>query len=326
MKQTGGTVQALDFETYVHSLPDDEYVQDSITVKCVRCAAETVLPPNVTASVCPFCGTGIVATASSKKSIRPNALLPFGVNQKQASDLFRAWVEGLHFAPSRLKKDAETAAIKGVYIPAWTYDTDTYSQYTGQRGDDYWETETYTDTDANGNSTTNTRQVMRTRWWPVSGDLQKRFDDILVLATTTLPKKQVGELDPWDIENLVQYNDEYLSGFLSESYQVGLPEAFDTAKGIMDPPIRQDICQQIGGDHQQISSMQTQYDSVTFKHILLPMWISAYQFNDKTFRFLVNARTGEVQGERPYSFWKIFSLIVLIIAVIVLIAVLARGH
>ena len=327
VKPSGGTVQALDFETYVHSLPDDDdHVQDSITVKCVRCAAETTLAPNVTASVCPFCGTGIVATASSQKTIRPNALLPFGVNQKQSSELFRTWVNSLYFAPVRLKKDAESASIKGVYIPAWTYDTDTYSQYTGQRGDDYWETETYTDTDSNGNSVTRTRQVLKTRWWPVSGDLQKHFDDILVLATQTLPKKQVGELEPWDLENLVAYADEYLSGFVSESYQIGLPQGFDTAKGIMDPPIRHDICQQIGGDHQQISSLQTQYDATTFKHILLPMWISAYQFNNKTFRFLVNGRTGEVQGERPYSFWKIFSLIMGILLVIAAIFFISQSR
>ena len=40
---------------------------------------------------------------------------------------------------------------------------------------------------------------------------------------------------------------------------------------------------------------------------LLPEWISAYRYRNRSFRFLVNARTGEVQGERPWSWMKIAS-------------------
>ena len=74
----------------------------------------------------------------------------------------------------------------------------------------------------------------------------------------------------------------------------------------MQPVIEDSIKRDIGGDVQQIHSIHTDYQDITFKHILLPLWISAYKYNDKTYRFTVNARTGEVQGERPYSGWKIF--------------------
>ncbi|MBL7918471.1 MAG: primosomal protein N' (replication factor Y) - superfamily II helicase, partial [Bacteroidia bacterium] len=85
---------------------------------------------------------------------------------------------------------------------------------------------------------------------------------------------------------------------------------------IMDGSITGSVKSDIGGDVQTISSMNTSYNDITFKHILLPLWISAYKYNNKTYRFTINARTGEVQGERPYSFWKIFFLVVSVIAVI----------
>ena len=318
------TIRELDYLTYLHQLPTSDSVQDLITVKCTCCAAETTLPPNVTASVCPFCGSGIIATGSSKKAIRPAGVLPFKIKQNEAGEMFRQWVAGLWFAPTAIKRDAERAAIKGAYVPAWTYDSQTQSDYSGERGDDYWETETYTETDANGNSVTRTRQVQRTRWWPVSGRVSNAFDDVLVMATETLPRKCLDHLEPWDLPALVPYNDEYLSGFVAESYQVGLSDGFERAKAIMDGAIRQTVCRDIGGDHQRINSLSTQYDQITFKHLLLPVWISAYQFQNQTFRFLVNARNGQVQGERPYSAMKITLLVLTIIAVLIGIYVMAN--
>src|SRR5947209_15818459 len=84
------TIHELDYLTYVHGLPaDDSAVHDALVVKCVTCAAETTLAPDVTAGLCPFCGGAIVATGSSKKAIRPGAVLPFKVTHNDAAGLFR---------------------------------------------------------------------------------------------------------------------------------------------------------------------------------------------------------------------------------------------
>jgi hypothetical protein len=73
----------------------------------------------------------------------------------------------------------------------------------------------------------------------------------------------------------------------------------------MDAVIYSDVCRDIGGDVQRVDNIDTDYDAETFKHILLPVWMAAYKYNGKSFRFLVNGQTGEVQGERPWSVWKI---------------------
>jgi len=84
----------------------------------------------------------------------------------------------------------------------------------------------------------------------------------------------------------------------------------------MDKTIRQLILKDIGGDEQRIHSTNTSYADITFKHLLLPIWISAYNFNNKVYRFLVNARTGEVQGERPWSWIKITLFVLMILAIV----------
>lgn len=298
-------VEEIDFRQAMEQLRRGQETRDVLTVRCSACGAESTLNTDITADCCPFCGSAIVAQAGSRKLIRPRYLLPFKITRQQAMASFRQWVDSLWFAPNDLRRLADASAVKGVYIPYWTYDCDTESWYTGARGEDYWATETYAAYE-NGRDVTRTRQVRKTRWYPALGRVRDSFDDILILASNSLPRSCTQRLEPWDLGNLVPYGDEYLAGFVAESYQVDLEQGFELAKPIMDEAIRATIRRHIGGDHQRIDTVQTRYDQITFKHILLPLWISAYRYRDRTFRFLVNARTGEVSGQRPYSGWKIF--------------------
>jgi hypothetical protein len=118
--------------------------------------------------------------------------------------------------------------------------------------------------------------------------------------------------------NLVPYADEYLSGFIAERYQVDLRQGWGRAEERMDEVIRQDVKRDIGGDHQRIHTLSTTHSGVTYKHVLLPMWICSYRYKQKVYRFLVNARTGEVQGQRPWSWVKI-TLAALFVAAVALL-------
>lgn len=296
----------------------DEQI-DVVTVKCTSCAAESVMPPGVTADRCAFCGTPLVAQASSRKLIKPRSLLPFAIGETLARQAFKNWIDGLWFAPSGLKQETAGVRLRGIYIPAWTYDSQTTTDYTGQRGDDYWETQTHT-VHRNGKAVRETRRVRKTRWRGASGRVSNTFDDVLVLATQSLPLRLAQKLEPWDMKALVPYQDEFISGFVCESYHLDVEQGFGSACQSMKPHIETSIRQDIGGDHQRIHSVNTHYSDITYKHILLPVWLCAYLYRGQTYRFLVNARTGEVQGERPYSALKVTLLVLLIIAAIATIA------
>lgn len=318
IEASDASIDELDFQKYLSAEADEARQIEQLVVHCDTCGAETTLDPNLTASTCPFCGHPIVAQAISRRVIRPQSLLPFGLDRRQAADDYRNWLGNLWFAPSALRKAARDQQWRGVYLPAWTYDCDTVTAYTGQRGDDYWDTESYTVT-INGRLERRTRQVRKTRWRYASGVVKNSFDDVLVIASQALPSKYLQALEPWDLTSLVPYKDEYLSGFQAESYQIDLANGFGVARQIMDGAIRQTIRADIGGDHQQISSVDTRYFRITFKHTLLPAWISAYRYQDKTYRFVINARTGEVQGERP---WSIVKILFAILAALVVAAII----
>lgn len=304
-----------DFESFLNEKIHLESKQEISTVKCDNCAASTTLPPNVSASNCPYCDTPLVIkNASTSTIIKPSYVLPFKIDRKQSTQKFIDWVNGLWFAPSKLKIYAHHSAEKlnGMYMPYWTYDTNTDTNYSGMRGDYYYVTQTYTDSQGK----TQTRQVRHTRWTAASGIVYNKFDDVLIISSTSLPENLVTDLEPWDLNELAEHNDKYLSGFITECYSVDVKSGFEKAKNRMRPIIESTVRSDIGGDEQQINSLNSNYEEIKFKHILLPLWISSYKYNDKVYRFLVNARTGEVQGERPYSAIKIALLILLIIAII----------
>lgn len=318
-----GKVEELDYHDYLQRMKERTQVKvpDKYTeLRCTGCGAVVVFDQKDVTDNCPYCGTHLENLPdASTEIIAPEALLPFKLTNRDARDKFQHWIEGLWFAPTELKTIANLGQLNGIYVPHWTYDAMTYSSYQGQRGDNYQDTEYYTDSQGNRQ----TRTVTRTRWYRVSGEVQHFFDDVLVAASKGLPDKLIHKIPPWDLESLTPFQSEYLANFKTERYTIELDEGFERAKSVMEDYIDQLIRQDIGGDQQRISWKQTNYTGITFKHVLLPIWLAHYRYREQNFQILVNARTGKVAGDRPWSVFKIVRLIVLILAAIALVLFLA---
>lgn len=297
--------------------------QQAIQVTCDGCGSVVVFQPPEVAGTCPFCGGSIVAEPKAADPlIAPDGVLPFKVAKDAAQTQVQRWLASRWFAPNALRRIAQPEGISGVYLPFWNYASDTTTQYVGARGEHYFETESYTTTDNNGNTVQQSRQVQHTRWSPASGQVSQSFTDLLIPATRAVNQRRLTALQPWDLPAMLPYEPAYLAGLKAQRYQIELADGFETAKQVMDVEIRANVRRDIGGDEQQITSIQTEYAAVTFLHLLLPVWMGAYQFQAKVYQVLVNARTGEVHGERPYS-WSKIALLVTAILVLAVVAWLA---
>jgi hypothetical protein len=222
--------------------------------------------------------------------------LPFLLPRERAAENLRQWVRTRWFAPNDFKRDGANGKFNGCYLPYFTFDSATFTRYEGQRGDHYWVTVQH------GKET---RQERRTRWSYASGDFDRFFDDVLSVAVKDEYNALLQALEPWPLGKCVSYTPEVLAGLFARTYDIPLETSFQDAKKRIDVELHADICRRIGGDEQRISSQKTAYNAVTFKHILLPVWLLAYRYKDKPYRVTVNAATGEVNGERPYSWVKI---------------------
>jgi DNA-directed RNA polymerase subunit RPC12/RpoP len=315
----GGDARALvelDYETAIAAKLPAQEMEETRVSQCPNCGAQVEFQPEIHAKECPFCATPVVTDTGTHRHIKPKGVIPFQLTERQAHTAMNGWLGRLWFAPNGLQEYAKKGRkMDGIYVPYWTYDADTATQYRGQRGDAYYVTVRGQD----GKS----RRERRIRWTRTSGRVARWFDDILILASRSLPKSFTDRLAPWDLTQLDGYRPEFLSGFRAEGYTVELDEGFEEAKQVMENQIRQDVRRNIGGDEQRIDHMQIRIDDVTFKHVLLPIWVAAYKYRGQSYRFVVNGQTGKVQGERPWSWIKI-TLAILVAAIV--IGALAYGY
>lgn len=314
-------ISELDFRAALKAQLPDQDIEETRISSCPNCGAHVEFDADTHAAECPFCATPVVTDTGLHRQIKPRGVLPFALTEEQARDAMGNWLGRLWFAPNGLRKYARKGRkMQGIYVPYWTFDADTKSRYSGQRGDDYYTTKTVI---RDGKPVQ--VQERHTRWSPVRGRVARFFDDVLVLASKSLPKRFTDALEPWDLSALEPYRPEFLAGFRAEGYTVELDEGFTQARAHMDAIIARDVRFDIGGDHQRIQGLDTDVKDITFKHILLPIWLAAYKYRGKTYRFVVNGRSGQVRGERPYSAWKItFAVILGLIAAVIVGFILAQ--
>lgn len=286
---------------------DDEAVtwgHDYHSIVCRNCKAETVLNSGETSATCAFCGSTHVMDQAVVQGIKPASLIAFKISLQKAKEAFKLWIKKKFFAPNALKNALKLDRLKGVYIPFWTYDTKTNSEYECQIGYDYWVTVART-VMVNGKPQIQHVQERRTRWERRSGSIDVPFDDLLVNASKQFYNQKMEKLEPFYLNELVPYAPQYLSGFGAERYGVSLKDGFESVKPVIDTSIAEAIRLEHGGDHIQGLRKQTAYNDLTFKHVLLPIWISSYTYKNKVYQFVINGQTGEVQGAYPLSFIKI---------------------
>jgi DNA-directed RNA polymerase subunit RPC12/RpoP len=321
-----GGIRELDLRAVEQGTLPPAELQEVRFARCPSCGAEVELGTDEHARECPFCASPIVTDTGAFRQIKPQAQLPFLLGEEEARTEMNRWLGRLWFAPSDLRQYARAGrAMQGVYAPYWTYDAETRTAYTGHRGTVYYESRPVTVV-VNGRRQTSMQQVARIRWSPASGRVARRFDDVLVLGSTSLPKRFTDAIAPWDLSALVGYEPKFLAGFRAEGYTVPVEQGYSEARQIMNAVIENDVRHDIGGDQQRIGELRTEVGALSFKHVLLPVWLAAYRYRGKSFRFVVNGRTGAVEGERPYSAAKIAVAVVIGLILAAIIAWLQIGQ
>lgn len=276
-------------------------------VSCPKCGSGFSLAPHVASTICPYCGTPTITKFVN--NITPESVLPFEITQKKAKEIFASWIGSLWLAPSELKHLVDSnKKLAGQYLPYWCYDADTTTSYEGERGDIYYVTVEKQEI-VDGKEQTVSVQEERIDWSYRSGVVSRDFADITVSASQTVPQDILSALSPWSIDGLKPFDQKYLSGFESSEYTIGVDSGFDTAKSIMSYTIEDDIRSDIGGDKQNINSMNTNYSDTKFKNTLFPVWTTYFTYKGKKYIYAINGQSGKVTGQRPYSYTKIAILV-----------------
>jgi ribosomal protein S27E len=310
--EEGKGVAELAFEVAKHT-ESFEWGADKKLVRCKSCGAEAVYDRLAVADICPYCGATHVMEQADEASLAPGGVWPFELTDEVAGKNFKPWTIKKWFVPNKAKKMAQAGQMKGVYVPVWTFDANTTSNYTASAGHDY--------TVKQGD-----HYVTHTRWVRVSGIYQQFIDDQIVFASKRYDERMMEGVKPFALERSKVYNPEYLMGFIAERYSVGLEEGWGKARVAIDKRLKNEIAATVKAQQHadRVSNvcLSTIFSNITYKYLLLPLWMSSFTYKDKLFRFMVNGQTGRVNGKAPISPLKVTFFVLAILIIVVILALL----
>lgn len=293
----------------------------SYSIKCENCGSISQFDKLVTARRCAYCGSNHVIDQNEIHGIQPEYMIPFKVTKKKATDQLTTFLKKKWYTPKNLVSSFLIDALSGIYAPYWHYDADTISPYSALRGDYYYVTRTV-GTGKNRRTVTE----RRTRWTPVSGTYSHYYDNVEVSASGTKQPNILNRVFPFNYEGLVQYDREYIAGFIAERYAIGLNQGWITARQQIHSMIESGIKRQIGGDTVSNLRYDTDIPMKRYKHILLPFYICAYQYKGKPFSISINGQTGKANGTYPVSAWKVFFTVIIVLAVIAIVLLILQQN
>ena len=88
--------------------------------------------------------------------------------------------------------------------------------------------------------------------------------------------------------------------------------------------IERRIIKENNADRVRNLQVDTAFSKLTYKYLLLPVWISSYKYKEKVYQFMVNGQTGKVSGKTPISIPKVIITVVAIALILILISMLAQ--
>ena len=284
-----------------------------ITLKCESCGAEVVVDiSQKTQARCHWCRNILSINKQVPNGIIPDMVLPFNITKEEAEEQIKSFVKKRKFFANPLfKKEFTTENIMGVYFPYMIVDINSKARFSG-------EGEHQTDTYLIRNSNKTTRyydadlyEVGREFDFVIEGLTVEANADKLNSSSKEKTNNIINAIMPFDIENCVKYNSNYLKGYSSEKRDINIHDLKNLVK-VQAKDIARLSCDKtldfydrgVYWKDENLDIKGEQWHSA-----YLPVWLYSYQQvkgNKKVLHYVaVNARTKETMGSIPIDFPKL---------------------
>jgi transcription elongation factor Elf1 len=264
-----GEVEETDFVVTMATVRGHLKPVASRTFSCQSCTASFLLAPAALTVTCPYCDqTYAVESAETRELVPPQGIIPFAIDEAQATRLVQRWLEQHQLRPH--------TAPHGIYLPVWTFDVGGSVEWQGQ-------TVSYDD---------NTRS-----WEPLSGSHPIYEDDLLVPASKMLPDELTPLLQSFELDKLIAFDETYLAAWPAQTYEITVGDASLAARKQAYDHGREEVrLSHDGLSHMRFSSAGITI--ISHKLILLPAWLAQYRHDEHVYMLALNGQTGRLLAQR----------------------------
>jgi hypothetical protein len=270
---------------------------------CQRCGSHTVIPPDTLTHTCPFCGSNnVIQQKAGQDDLRPRFLIPFKLESESCQKIAREWLGSSWMTPGSMRRLARIADFVPVFIPFWTFDSMANATWRAEVG--------HTESSRRYNSSTKSwTTTTKTVWKWESGAVEHFFDDLVVSGSTRLSKRLLGEIQQFNLNELLEYEPKFLAGQQAQAYDLPLDKAWETARHTMREQTRKACHKQASTNKVRNFSMNLDFSDESWRYILLPVYIAIYHYQGVSYQVMVNGQNGQISGQRPADWAKIWLVV-----------------
>lgn len=279
---------------------------DHYSFECKSCGASMSYDASSQALRCPFCGSTSMERQATVRSVKPDGVVPFSIDQQRAEGVLRNWLRTGFWTPSDAARASRVGEMTAVYVPYWIFEAETDTRWTadssppppGSRGD----------------------------WYPLGGSHQSRYRGILVAGSSILSLQETDAIAPFDLSDAVQSQEVDLKNAIYEQFRVPRKLARPVARAAIEELEREASARKVPNRSRNIR-VNVRISSMRGYPMLLPVWILAYRYKKEVHRVLINGQTGKIAGTSPFSYAKLSVLVMIVLvflAVVFAIAMLSN--
>lgn len=266
-------------------------------LSCPSCGGEIVCEAETAATVCPYCDNPALVSGHLSGAYRPDVILPFTVDQKEAGAALDKFCKGKWLLPRGFRKESKTECLKGIFVPYFLFDCDTNSRltYSAMRKTS-WRSGDY--------------RYTRTSYYRLIRRGLLGFENIPVDASVKTDNTLLESIEPFDFSRAVPYSDAHLAGLLANRYDDTAENcsvrAAERVANSIDLALRRTIFGYLAVQKRSEDILYTKSD---VRYALLPVWFMTRKYKGKSFTFVVNGQSGKMSGSLPVSWGRFFGFL-----------------
>lgn len=271
---------------------------------CTNCGAELICDDTTAATSCPYCGNPAVIPSKFAGVDRPDYVIPFKVDKKQAVNAFKEYYKGRKLLPSSFESQNHIEEIKGVYVPFWMFSgrIEGSAQYEAYEED---------------KRRVGDEEIVTRKYYDVHREGEMSFEKIPVDASTKMPDDLMDSIEPFDYKEMRPFAMEYMPGFLANKYDVAKEEsrkrADDRARQSFRSALRNSVKNY---NNVTVKSQSEEIHPEKAEYGMLPVWLLSTNFEDKNYLFAMNGQSGKMIGDLPVSKFKLAAWVIGVFAAV----------
>ena len=264
---------------------------------CNSCGGEIIADDTTGASVCPYCGNKVLMKNEFKGDLRPDFVIPFKFDKKQAKQAYLNHLKTKIFLPKVFRSENHIDEIRGVYVPFWLFDVN-----------------------ANGNAsykaeklrvwTNGKKEYTEHNYYEVLRGGSMSFECIPEDGSEKMDDTLMEAVEPFNFDEAVPFSTAYLAGYMADRYDVKAEERIERARERVQKSLEEQFRKTVQGyDIVTCSSCNINTVDAKYKYALYPVWILNTNWKDEKYVFAMNGQTGKLVGDLPTDKGLFFSYI-----------------